>query len=409
MPRKSESEVEPVSARLSRVPTHVFAETNALYPLKAEWNHVEFQRLLGLIRVLQCELAVPEVCWLEYLRIRKNEIAATISQLKAARQQSKFYGGNVSVFDDAIVATEQLRKNTSKFFQSRAEEKGVVIVPTASPQISELLTMSIDNVPPFEESNEKGFRDALAIFTIIHHLEKSSGSVALIVSGDKLFRKGILRTGKANAIHFADDLKDAADQLQQQLDAAQQAKLQKEKEAAIALLTKSKAAIEAELARLVKEAEERDSTGSTHIAPLSSGAFWGQSIATPWIRSSFDLRDYEALEMSQIEDASWQDRDDKNSRISFSIVAVGTPRMMHGLPNVYNISLLNTTKAGSTGSLTYSNLYPGATYPAPSEYLRFNGVAEVERREGSEKLTSLRLDPPPMYMPTLITWPSPDW
>jgi len=47
--------------------------------------------------------------------------------------------------------------------------------------------MSLDNIKPFEEGHEKGFRDAITLFTVLIHAKGQTDGTFVLVSNDKVY------------------------------------------------------------------------------------------------------------------------------------------------------------------------------------------------------------------------------
>jgi hypothetical protein len=56
--------------------------------------------------------------------------------------------------------------------------------------MNRLLRMSIDCVVPFEESNEKGFRDSAIMFTVLNTVRGKQEDNCMVITADKLMRDG---------------------------------------------------------------------------------------------------------------------------------------------------------------------------------------------------------------------------
>lgn len=100
-------ERKPSSESAAKWPRVVFVDSNALYPLGANFEHVDFAELLDVRKYLRFDLLVPHVCWLEFLRKRRLEIDDYLQKSKKYQSLFRRLGLETKQFveSDELLAT----------------------------------------------------------------------------------------------------------------------------------------------------------------------------------------------------------------------------------------------------------------------------------------------------------------
>jgi hypothetical protein len=159
-------------------PPKVFLESTALFRLGPRLENVEFAELLQLRDGLKFELSVAEVSWREYLRRREKEVRDCLAKIRQCRADLAKHDQASSELEQAEQKISAHLGNVSQYFSTKAQSLGITILPMAGVDVRLLLDMSLANNPPFEDSQsdagektkEKGFRDALIMFTVLANI-----------------------------------------------------------------------------------------------------------------------------------------------------------------------------------------------------------------------------------------------
>jgi predicted nucleic acid-binding protein len=172
-------------------PKRIFLDTTVLYKLgsRPETN-VDLAKLLELARIFKIEVSIPIIAWKEYLRHRRKELESARSHLAAAIRELEKYADDLSSY--ALLADEinKLDENLEARFKDKADEIGLTLVALPLLNVEELAEMSLANKAPFQDSDEKGFRDALIMFTVLEEIRGKADQQAIFVTEDKRLRTG---------------------------------------------------------------------------------------------------------------------------------------------------------------------------------------------------------------------------
>ncbi len=169
-------------------PQVIFIESTSLYQLGARLETVDLAKLIEIRDSLGIRLCVSEVSWLEYVRHRKREIQAALRQIAQSQSGLAAYDQQFGGLEDAREKATHLLDGIEAFLVERAGKLRLEIVPTPNIDMNRLLRMSIDCVAPFEESNEKGFRDSVIMFTVLSTVRGRPEDNCMVITADKLMR-----------------------------------------------------------------------------------------------------------------------------------------------------------------------------------------------------------------------------
>ena len=176
-------------SRMSRI---VILESTALFQLGSLFEDVDFADLLQLKKLLKFEIAVSLVSWMEFLRKRKVQVSDCIGRLRQLRSSLEKLGQSPDELNAIEARLIALEKNLTTVFEEKLASLGIIVLPLAKRDLEELLHMSIENLPPFEETHEKGFRDSLIMFSILETIKNHPERNALVVCADKRLGEGLL-------------------------------------------------------------------------------------------------------------------------------------------------------------------------------------------------------------------------
>jgi hypothetical protein len=172
-------------------PKRIFLDTTALYKLgpRPETN-VDLAKLLELARIFKIEVSIPIIAWKEYLRHRRKELELARSHLAAAIRELEKYAEDLSSYTLLADEINKLDGSLEEHFKKKADEIGLTLVPLPLLNVKELAEMSLANKAPFQDTDEKGFRDALIMFTVLEEIRGKADQQAIFVTEDKRLRIG---------------------------------------------------------------------------------------------------------------------------------------------------------------------------------------------------------------------------
>ena len=151
---------------------------------------MDFAELLELKELLFFDIVVSRVSWLEFLRKRKTQVSECVAKIRQLRSSLEKLGQSPTELTAIYDRLRDFEKNLETIFEKKLSDVGIGILPLAKCDLEDLLRMAIENVPPFEESHEKGFRDSLIMFSILEAIKGVPEKNALLVSDDKLLTEG---------------------------------------------------------------------------------------------------------------------------------------------------------------------------------------------------------------------------
>jgi hypothetical protein len=194
----------------------LYFDTNALRQLSHGVENVEFLGLREFAEKLGIKIFAPEVVILEWIAYWKKETSAELNKLKSASKRlARLLQENIKYEEpnDAPNKIEQMMK-------IYIEEAGIQTIPIPVIALDELIKMSINKEPPFEEKSEKGFRDTIILFTILKHLEENEISSAIFITSDSIFTHyGITERFKkvGKSLSIAKNVTEARESLENQV------------------------------------------------------------------------------------------------------------------------------------------------------------------------------------------------
>jgi hypothetical protein len=248
--------------------------------------------------------------------------------------------------------------------------------------------MSIERIPPFEQSkndkSEKGFRDALIMFTILTNIKGRKEDYSLVVTGDRLLTEGLnSHTDEfKTALTIVPNLDEAIAHIDARVGAEYRELLRKESEGAKAELAKYKKEISKQV-NAIQELTEYD---------LGIGGFYGVLSGKP-LELGESLELVKSLNIDEIDSAVWRDKDKPESRILFRLLfsANVITSVSSSLP------ILSPKKYAVGERQQPPSFLTLAAFPPRQEQERtfpvtLYGEAKFEKTNGGWKLTGIRVD-----------------
>ena len=369
-------------------PRKVFLESNALFRLGPHLeNNVEFARLLQLRDALQFELVVAEVSWREYLRYREKEVRDCKVKIAQCRRDLARHDQAISELEQAEQKVADHLQNVSKYFSQRAKDLGIIVLPTPSVDVRQLLEMSLANDPPFEDSHsesgektkEKGFRDALIMFTVLTNSESHPPGNALVITDDKRLTEGLrLQASKRGAnLDVVANLQEALSHILTRLDKLYREKLRQQADEAKSRLLQYRAQIE-ESIQQVRELTEYD-LGQGPLSALAGN------------REYLDIKELTSLRFEDVESALWKDADKEKSRILFKVRCLANV-IATARPSLPSWGTTKFPVGGGKESVIRLSLFDSIPPVQREIPVTLYGEAQLERAEIDWKLVSLKVD-----------------
>jgi hypothetical protein len=389
-------------------PRKVFLESTALFQLGSKLQKPEFAKLKERREYLKFDLFVSEISWAEYIRQRTdkiNELAGDISSIGTKLREWDLNQEHVSTIHAQVV---EFRKNIGELYAKKALEAGIQILGVPEIDVRRLFKMSMDRIPPFEQSkddkSEKGFRDALIMFTILSHIKGRPDDFCLIVTNDGLMAKGLgIHTEEFQTnLSVVPSLDDAIVHIDARIDAWYRDHLLKESEEAKTQLDKYTREISAQVSA-IRELSDFD---------LGIGGLFGLLGISKMLEIGETIERINSLKVDQIDSAVWSDKDKPESRILFRIrctadivTSVSSSIFPYASPTRYVVGGGKLEFSSFLNALTASNTKQERERTLP---VSLYGEAKFQRSNGDWTLSSVKVDksqPSPEDLATLLRVP----
>jgi hypothetical protein len=374
-------------------PKKIFIESSLLFQLGPRLENVEFAHLLEVGQSVKCQPYVSEVSWLEYLRERKRELTKLLDSSLAAQKALDKHGKSIPEFADAFQKTNSYIKNIDLHFRSRAQQRGIEIIPLPKIDIARLLAMCIDCTPPFEEpdsrTKEKGFRDSLIMFSILENIRGRPEDNALIITNDRLLARAFELHAEEfqTRLRIATTFDEATALISEAISEAERSRLKREMEGSIEMLMRYKDEITSKIEQ-VKELTDWD-LGQNQLSSFFYGDFKGNYV---------DIRGVESVSFDGISSAVWKERDTAASRILFSCRCTANAVVYAPHLRVFS-DTSRSHRVGQPSSQSWATYALNSFDSGPTEKksLHFQMYGEAQLiRDGKEwRLQALRIDKSP--------------
>lgn len=215
------------SEQESILPEAVYFDTNVLRQLSSGVSNVDFIELRKQLDLISVGLFAPDVVVKEWIQHRTVEVADEIENIKKASRKL-----------GRLLSQEPLKYEEPKDFETNLESEmkkyldsiGIKLAPTPKNiEIEMLIEMAVKKEAPFEKPAEekgfaeKGFRDAIILFTIIEHMKNNKFRNAILLSADRIFTKeGVTTRLKNDGLNVlvAGNLADANGQMKKLINTA---------------------------------------------------------------------------------------------------------------------------------------------------------------------------------------------
>lgn len=371
-------------------PRKVFLESTALFQLGSKLEKPEFAKLTERREQLRFEVFVSEVSWAEYTRQRTDRIDELLRDIKSVGSRMGEWNQDPQSILASHEQLKEFRRTVGDLYADRAKDVGIQVLGIPSIDVRRLFRMSIDRIAPFEKSkddkSEKGFRDALIMFTILESIRERPEDFSLVVSNDALLTEGLTNyvdEYKSN-LTVVPSLDDAIAHIDARVDEWYREYLAKESEEA-----------KAELAKYTKEISEHVSaTRELTDADLGIGTFSAMLGGSRPLDFGESIERVSSLKLDQIDSAVWSDKEKPESRILFRIRCTATVVTTLATPTPWSAP---TYRVG--GEKQQASLLKFVTLAAAPKEEReraipvtLNGEARLQRTNGAWKLVSLKVD-----------------
>ncbi len=371
-------------------PRKVFIESTALFQLGSRLQKPEFAKLLERRDYLKYSLLVSEVSWLEYLRQRTDKMNTLLKDIDLVKNRLGEWDQEIKEITATGSRLADFLKTLENSYAERAKNARIEILPLPNLDLKRLLHMSINRIPPFEESEkstwEKGFRDSLIMFTILQNVRKRPQDQGLVITGDVLLGKGLELHMEEFETHVSvvNSLDDAIDYIDERIDTWYRDKLRKESQQAQETLANYTAQISAQVSA-IRELTDSD---------MRIGGIYGLLGGSRTLDQGETVEKVHSLVFDAIESAIWKDTDKPISRILFRIRCTANVTTSTRFWN----PLLASSRYVVGGEKQLSDslgIFAPRQEKERALRVRLYGEAQFKRVEEDWELSSLKIDKSP--------------
>lgn len=375
---------------MAEIPKKVFIETSALYQLGSKLEKPEFAELAKRRELLEIELLVAEVSWSEYIRQRRDMLDDLAADLDSAVHRLSNWGLDCKLVKNSCSEVDQFHKELDTFYAAFAKGVGIQILPLPDVKVSRLMQMSINRIAPFEESKddkkEKGFRDALIMFTILENIKGHPEYDSLVITNDRLLEKGLSQhlSEFKTMLTVVPTVEEAVKRIDARMGEWYRSYLLQESEQAKEMLSRYSKEIVEQIGQ-VHEVTDWDLGTNSFRALLG-----GEKALLP----GESIEEVKSLKLDGIEAAVWRNKDKPRSRILFRIRSLATV-----LTKTQTSSLTPTPRRFVVGEGPPPPYFLNSFISPRSSETRervltvwLYGEAKFESTDGDWKLSSMRVD-----------------
>ncbi|MCK4427961.1 MAG: DUF4935 domain-containing protein [candidate division Zixibacteria bacterium] len=168
-------------------PKGIYLEASVLCTLPRDIINAEMERLKQVCTLVKAPILIPEVSLQEWIANRRETINKYITNVESGlAEMAKIFDyverinwpkDRQSIVDDTEYVTKKI-----------LDENGISVIETPDIDLKKLVSMSVNKIRPFEEGNEKGFRDSVNLFTVLKHAEKEKEGYHLFVARDNIYK-----------------------------------------------------------------------------------------------------------------------------------------------------------------------------------------------------------------------------
>ncbi len=203
------------------LPKRIYFDTSIL--IKANWPHLsaQFTSCNRIAKVLKIKTILPEPVeleleakWLRDLRKKREDLLAVVKGIDKHLYLNRSEA-QIDLIDDTTA-----RKAYLELTKAVKAVHGLETISYLRDNVAELLEMSLSRRPPFSRDKDVGFQDAIILLSVLHDLEVTGESGAL-VSADKAFQNAEvqkLATAKGARLALFNSLKAISEALLQGLE-----------------------------------------------------------------------------------------------------------------------------------------------------------------------------------------------
>ena len=169
-------------------PRAVYLETSVLRQLPVDLASPAFLQVREFCRGLKVPMFTAQVCLEEFLWSKIENLKGDISTAHRAFNELERCLSRRA--ERGSLSDTTISSQAEKGIVERFREHGVEVLANIVVDQSRLIEMSVRKLLPFTAKGEKGFRDAVALFTIVEHTMRTNeaGHYSLLLTNDNAIK-----------------------------------------------------------------------------------------------------------------------------------------------------------------------------------------------------------------------------
>lgn len=195
-----------------------------------------FRQLIEIADLLKINLYIPEIVVKELEQKFIDDTETSINKIE--REHKKLKKIVQDKFDLSVPKLRDIQVAYTEKVQYLIESHKLIIIPIPSINAVELIDRAVKRIPPFE-GEDKGFRDAMIIESVIEYGVSNTIQSFVFIAFDKIFENGaIAEAAKSKGIDFRleKSISDVNKELFDLLGTLQQEAIKEQEKRALALL-----------------------------------------------------------------------------------------------------------------------------------------------------------------------------
>lgn len=168
--------------------SEIWLDTNILWQWNLRLNTAEAEKFLKVCEGWGYEILVPEVVLSELAHQYARKAEETLRDID--RSKGHLASLEIDVAEEPWARPPpDLPGHYREIITRRCEEKSITIVPFEEVSAHKLFDMSVKRIPPFEATKgERGFHDALILFSVLERARQKQQAHAILISNDGIFK-----------------------------------------------------------------------------------------------------------------------------------------------------------------------------------------------------------------------------
>ena len=167
----------------------IWLDTNVLRRWNLRLKTQEADKFFKIMQSWDFRVLIPSVVFEELIQHYVREALDQLPKIETLRP--KLQSLEIPTIQGPWVnAPPNLESHYRELLTARCGERSIEIIPVSQISAERLLGLSVRRTPPFQgKEGERGFRDALILFSMLEHTKKSKLTDLFLISDDGIFEE----------------------------------------------------------------------------------------------------------------------------------------------------------------------------------------------------------------------------